>query len=100
MNDGFSWWLIVLGIAIGVAVAWLFTVRLPRNDQDVSDDEVGDEAAWISRTIEADGGVAPQPLVEEVLLLHRQYLTTPGIASSPPDNEPEPEPELATAPSA
>lgn len=76
MNDGFAWWLVVLGIAIGVGLVWVFAVRLPRAEADVNDSELASEAAWISRNIEAYGGVAPQPLVEEVLELHRQYLST------------------------
>jgi hypothetical protein len=74
MNDGFAWWLLVLGIAIGVAVVWLTMLRLPRNDADLDEEELAREAGWISRTIRAYGGVAPEPLVEEVLELHHQYL--------------------------
>ena len=75
MNDGFAWWLVILGIAVGVAVVWLMVVRLPRSEGDVDDEELVREAEWISRTIHTYGGVAPEPLVEEVLELHRQYLT-------------------------
>ena len=83
MNDGFAWWLIVLGIAIGVGLVWLFAVRLPRTESDVGPSEVPMEAEWISRNIESYGGMAPQPLVEEVLELHRQYLAT-GATPLPP----------------
>jgi hypothetical protein len=76
MNDGFAWWLVVLGIAIGVGLVWVFVVRLPRSESDVDDSELATEANWISRNIETYGGIAPQPLVEEVLELHRQYLAT------------------------
>jgi hypothetical protein len=74
MNDGFAWWLLVLGIAIGVAVVWLIMLRLPRSEADLDADELSREAGWISRTIRAYGGVAPEPLVEEVLELHHEYL--------------------------
>jgi hypothetical protein len=83
MNDGFAWWLIVLGIAIGVGLVWVFVVRLPRSELDVEAPEMPIEADWISRNIESYGGIAPQPLVEEVLELHRQYLTT-GPTPLPP----------------
>jgi hypothetical protein len=74
MNDGFSWWLVVLGIAVGIGVVWLFTVRLPVNESDADEAETIEEAGWISETIESWGGVAPAPLVQEVLQLHRRYL--------------------------
>lgn len=88
MNDGFAWWLIVLGIAIGVGLVWLFVVRLPRTDADVGASETPIEAEWISRNIETYGGLAPQPLVEEVLELHRQYLAT-GATPLPPAWQPD-----------
>ena len=91
MNDGYTWWLVVLGIAIGVAVVWLAAVRLPRRDDDQSDAERVAEARWISTTIERDGGIAPQELVEEILDLHRGYLAGGGVATSPdPDWTREP----------
>jgi hypothetical protein len=87
MNDGFTWWLIVLGIAIGVGLVWLFLVRLPRTESDVDDSELVAEAGWISQTIESYGGVAPQALVEEILDMHRQYLKS-GVPAAPlPDAE-------------
>ena len=106
MNDGFTWWMIVLGIAIGVGLVWVFVVRLPRTESDVDASELPFEADWISRNIEAYGGVAPQPQVEEVLELHRQYLTT-GPAPLPATWRPElgdsgshfdPDPEHASGP--
>jgi hypothetical protein len=87
MNDGYIWWLIVLGIAIGVAVVWLTVVRLPRRDDDQTAAERVAEARWISATIERDGGIAPQALVEEVLDLHRGYLATGAVADPLPEAE-------------
>ena len=88
MNDQFAWWLLILGIAIGVGLVWLVTGRLPREDADVDDDERALEAAWISRTIAAAGGAAPEPLVEEILELHRRYLAGPAFDPlHPPSGE-------------
>ena len=81
MNDGYTWWLVILGIAIGVAVVWLTVVRLPRRDDDQSDAERQAEARWITATIERDGGIAPVALVEEILDLHRSYLASGGVAT-------------------
>lgn len=85
MNDGYTWWLLVLGIAIGVAIVWFMAVKLPRRDDDLSAAERVAEARWISATIERDGGVAPQALVEEILELHRGYLASGGVATMPPE---------------
>ena len=70
MNDGYLWWFILVGAVIALAVVWVVAARLPRDEDDVSEDERRAEAAWISETIERYGGVAPQDLVEEVLELH------------------------------
>jgi hypothetical protein len=90
MNDGYLWWLVVLGIAIGAAVVWLTAVRLPRKDDDVTAPERAAEARWISGTIERDGGVAPVELVEEILELHTGYLASGGTVASPPAEADEP----------
>ncbi|MFN8620402.1 MAG: hypothetical protein U0869_06615 [Chloroflexota bacterium] len=82
MNDGYLWWLVVLGIAIGAAVVWLTAVRLPRKDDDVSGPERAAEARYIAATIERDGGVAPVELVEEILDLHSAYLASGGTVAS------------------
>jgi hypothetical protein len=85
MNEGFAWWLLIAGIGVGVALAWLVMGRLARSDDDVGEPEREAEAAWISRSISAYGGVAPPALVEEILDLHRHYLEGPGLD---PENGP------------
>jgi hypothetical protein len=77
MNGEYSWWLLVVGLAIGVTGAWLVRGTLAREDGDLAARERVEEAAWISRTIEDAGGVAPADLVEQVLELHRSYLSGP-----------------------
>lgn len=75
VNDGVTWWYLLVGIGIGIAAAWLLGGRLAHDDE-VADRELRrDEAAWISGTIERRGGVAPPLLVEEVLELHQTWLT-------------------------
>jgi hypothetical protein len=82
MNDGYAWWLVIVGIAVGLALAWLVAGRLPRREDDVDEDERIAEADWISRSLESAGGNAPVPLVEQVLELHARYLES-GSALSP-----------------
>ena len=83
MNDGFAWWLVVLGIAIGVGLSWLVLGRLPRAEADVDVEERAVEAAWISRAIADYGGAVAPALVEEVLELHRHYLQGPALDADP-----------------
>ena len=86
MNDGYVWWLILVGVVITLAVVWVYAARLPRAESDVSLEERRAEAAWISETIERFGGVAPPELVEEVLELHAEYLASPRLARIPDRN--------------
>lgn len=87
MNNGFEWWLIIVGIGLGAALLWLVLGRLPRRDDDIGPAEQRAEADWISHTIEAGGGVAPVQLVEEVLDLHHAYLEGPALLVDPPGQE-------------
>jgi hypothetical protein len=89
MNDGYAWWLSIVGIAIGIALAWLVAGRLRRHEGDVDEDERRAEAEWISETIEASGASAPAPLVERVLELHAEYLES-GTALDPVSMEGDP----------
>ena len=83
MIEGWSVWLLLVGLAIGVATTWVLTVRLPRDEDDVSPEERHAEAAWIATTIDRYGGMAPPSFVEEVLDLHQAYLRTPRAAALP-----------------
>jgi hypothetical protein len=83
MNDGFQWWLVIVGIGLGAGLLWLVMGRLPREDADVRARERAAEAAWISETIESGGGIAPVALVEEILELHAQYLEGPPALVEP-----------------
>lgn len=78
MNDGYAWWLFLVGLAVGLALMWLALARLPRDEDDIDVDERAMEADWISGTIEVRGGICPQPLAAEVLDLHHEYLVSSG----------------------
>jgi hypothetical protein len=88
MNDGYAWWLVLVGLGVGVALTWLSVVRLPRHEYDVEPPEREDEAMLIARTIEARGGICPAPLALEVLDLHAEYLASPGVPAVHPANDP------------
>jgi hypothetical protein len=80
MIDGWVLWLLLAGLGIGAVSAWLLTVRLQRDEDDIDARERREEAAWIATTIEQYGGVAPRAFVEEVLDLHQTYLSKPTRA--------------------
>ena len=83
MIDDWSLWLFLVGLAIGVAVTGVLLWRLPRREDDVPAEERRVEAGWIAATIEANGGVAPESLVQEVLELHQAYLRAPRAPGPP-----------------
>jgi hypothetical protein len=79
MNDGYAWWLVLVGLGVGVVLTWLSMVRLPRDEWDVGGDEREEEAMLIASTIETRGGICPAPLALEVLDLHQEYLASPAF---------------------
>lgn len=85
MNDGYQWWLLILGMGVGAGILWLLIGRLPRGEEDVGSEERAAEAAWISRSIVAAGGAAPEELVDQILELHRAYLDIgePEVSTDP-----------------
>lgn len=93
-------WLFVVGVTVGAVVALVVAVRLPRQEDDVSDLERPAEAAWISSVIERHGGIAPESLVEEILDLHQAYLRDPRLSRPPIEQADLPaSPELMGGPS-
>ncbi|HSH22054.1 MAG TPA: hypothetical protein VK992_05550 [Candidatus Caenarcaniphilales bacterium] len=83
MTEQYLGWALVVGIAVGASLVWFVVGRLPRRSDDVGDEERAEEARWISRVIEARGGLAPPELVDEVLELHAQYLDGPPLEVRP-----------------
>ncbi len=91
MNDGYAWWLLLVGLAVGLSLMWLALARLPRAEDDIDLVERDREADWISGTIESRGGICPQPLAAEVLDLHHEYLVSSvsGSAFQPHPAQPD-----------
>ena len=78
MSGDFNWWLLVLGVAIGGALAWLILADSNRHEAEVTEEELTAEAGWIARTMNV--AALDTDTVERVLRAHRRYLGFP-----PPD---------------
>jgi hypothetical protein len=79
MNDGYAWWLVLVGLGVGVALTWLSMTALAREESDVDPREREEEAGLIAATIEARGGICPPALALEVLDLHADHLASPAV---------------------
>lgn len=78
MSGDFNWWLLVLGVVIGGALAWLILADSNRREEEVTEEELTAEAGWIARTMNV--ATLETDTVERVLRAHRRYLGFP-----PPD---------------
>jgi hypothetical protein len=87
MTEPYIFWALITGLVAGGAIVWFALGRLPRRDDDVSDEERMAEAQWISSVVNRRGGLAPEALVEEILELHGQYLAGPPIDLKPDDRD-------------
>lgn len=99
----FDFWLIIVGLAVGVGLAALVMVDLRRRDDDISGREVRSEAAWIADTLRREEIAADAEAVEEVLRLHRAYLAgipddRAAVADPPIESEAAEEPWPAPGP--
>ena len=95
MNGEFNWWLLIVGLVLGAALTWLVMADTTRREVDITETEQRGESLWIARILSATGREVAPERVEEILRLHREYLSAP-----PPDDpvpEPEPEPQREPA---
>jgi hypothetical protein len=79
----FQWWLLLLGLVAGGGLVAVVYVDGARREADLEAAELPAEAAWIADRlgVSGDGSAGTDPaLVEQVLLLHAEYLEGP-----PPD---------------
>lgn len=78
MSGDFNWWLLVLGVVVGGALAWLILADSNRREAEITEEELTAEAGWIARTMNV--AALDTDTVERVLRAHRRYLGFP-----PPD---------------
>jgi hypothetical protein len=92
VNAEFNWWLLIVGLGAGAAIAWLILADLGRREEDLSDRELAEEADLIAAELARQGRPTPVDTVATVLDLHREHLRHPPIDVS--------EDAVADAPSA
>ena len=86
MTAEFNWWLLLLGLVVGGGLTWLVLAETRRREQDLEDDELAEEAAWLEVRMAEEGRPLPAETLERVVRLHRAYL-----AIEPPDEMPDEE---------
>ena len=82
----FNWWLLIVGLVVGVGLTWLVLADTRRRDVDVEERELADEAAWLADAMAAEGEPIPPDVAERMLRLHRDYLR---ISEPLPDPDPD-----------
>ena len=71
-----------------------------RREQDLEDEELPDEAAWIEARIAEEGDVVPIETIERVVQLHRAYLEVVPRSEWPDEDWPAEEPATLVLPEA
>ena len=94
MNAEFNWWLLIVGLVAGAGLVWLVLADSNRRESEIADEEVPTEAAWIAESLNDRGEWVDPATVEQVLRLHRTYLTAPP----PDDAEREPDADFFADP--
>jgi hypothetical protein len=94
MTAEFNRWLLLLGLVVGGGLTWLVLAETRRREQDLEDDELAEEAAWLEARMAEEGQPLPAETLERVIQLHRAYLAIT------PSDEPSADPWLAEEPEA
>lgn len=76
----FQWWLLLVGLVAGGGLVAIVSMDGRRREEDLADLERRAESTWIADRLSGPDGALDPSWVEDVLRLHREYLTLP-----PPD---------------
>lgn len=78
MNDGFNWWLLIVGLVVGGGLVWFVLLDARRRETDIDEVERPREAAWLSAVLAEEGYDVPPDVAARLLELHRRYLEAPA----------------------
>ena len=91
MNDEFQVWVLLLGLALGAALAWFAFGsggRAPDLESLESEGERSLEAEWLARELEQQGRTVEPAALEAALALHHDLATGRTVdqseAAAPP----------------
>jgi hypothetical protein len=73
VNVEFQWWLLLVGLAGGAALAWLILADLSSREGAAARTADEDEVAWIVDVLGDEGVPTPSAVVDRVLELHRAW---------------------------
>jgi predicted nucleic acid-binding protein len=85
VNDEFQVWVLLLGIAVGAAIAWFALGSAGRAADPTlleTDDERALEAAWLARELERQGRSVDPEALEAALALRHELATGRPLESS------------------
>ncbi len=85
MNDEFQVWVLLLGLALGAALAWFALGsggRVLDPDSLETDDERALEADWLARELEKQGRPVEPGTLEAALALHHDLATGRAVEAS------------------
>lgn len=77
MNDGFNWWLLIVGLVVGGGLVWFVLLDARRRETDIDEVERPREAAWLSAVLAEEGHHVAPDVAGRLLELHRRYLEAP-----------------------
>jgi len=80
----FNWWLLIVGLIAGGALTWLVLADSTRREEEVGEEELTAEAAWIARSLGRPA--VDDRIAADILRAHRRYLGFP-----PPDTLVDPD---------
>jgi hypothetical protein len=80
VNAEFNWWLLIVGLAVGVGVTWLILADIGRREEDLSTREREEEATFLAEQLERRGLPTSAETVELVLELHEAYAAQRPLA--------------------
>jgi len=100
MTAEFNWWLLLVGLVVGGGLTWLVLADTRRREQDLEDDELAEEAAWLEVRMAEEGQPLPAETLERVVRLHRAYLAIEPLDDLPAEEWRPVEPATPVPPEA